>query len=113
MHEVALAQGIVEIVSELALRERFSRVRVVRVEVGVLANVMPEALAAGFEAAALGTKAQGARLDLLPCPGRAWCLACSVDVEAPSRLATCPHCNGSQLIVSSGEQLRVLDLEVD
>lgn len=113
MHEVSLAQGIVDIVSEHARKGAFSRVTVVHVELGALANVLPDALAVGFDAASRGTAAEGARLEYRHTGGKGWCSDCAADIEVASRLATCPRCSGTRWIVTGGEQMRVLELEVD
>ena len=39
MHEMALAQSIVELVQEHALRDDFTRVRTVRLAIGALSHV--------------------------------------------------------------------------
>jgi hydrogenase nickel incorporation protein HypA/HybF len=67
MHELALTQAIVEICAE---RAGGSRVLRVRVEVGSLACVMPEALRFCFEVVASGTILEGAALEILTCEGQ-------------------------------------------
>lgn len=113
MHEVALAQGIVDIVTAQSKRDGFTRATVVHVEIGDLSNVVPDALVFGFESASRDTPAQGARLNVIRCPGKAWCMDCSAEIEVPSRVALCPKCGGIKWVVTGGEQLRVTELEVD
>jgi hydrogenase nickel incorporation protein HypA/HybF len=112
MHEVSLAQAIVDIVTERSQRDAFRRATVVHVELGELSHVMPEALAFGFDSASAGTPAEGARLNLIRCPGKAWCMDCSAEVSVPSRIAACPGCGGAKLVVTGGEEMRVTELEV-
>ncbi|MDP1827779.1 MAG: hydrogenase maturation nickel metallochaperone HypA [Archangium sp.] len=113
MHEVALAQGIVDIVTAQSERDGFKHAKVVHIELGALANVMPEALVFGFQSASVGTAAEGARIEFIPRPGTGWCMDCSVEVEVPARVALCPKCGGVKWMVTGGEQLRVTELEVD
>ena len=113
MHELALAQGVVEIVTDHATRQGFTRARVVHLNIGALSSVMPEALAMGFEVAAQGTAAEGARLEFHRTPGQAWCSDCSRRGEVESRLDLCPACGGANLLVTGGDEMRVLELEVD
>ncbi len=113
MHEVALAQGIVDIVTDRSGRDGFERATVVHVELGALSNVVPDALLFGFQSASVGTAAEGARLEFTHRPGTGWCLDCSAEVKVPSRVASCPMCGGVKWVVTSGEQMRVTELEVD
>lgn len=113
MHEVALAQGIVDIVTEQAKAGGFTRAVVVHVELGALSSVLPDALEFGFESAARGTPAEGARLQLAHRPGTGWCPDCAAEIEVPARVALCPRCQGTKWVVTGGEQMRVLELEVD
>jgi hydrogenase nickel incorporation protein HypA/HybF len=112
MHEVALAQSIVEIVRDHARANGADAVRVVYLRIGALANVEPEALVFGFDSAARGTEAEGARLSIERTPGTALCAGCGADVEVDSRLADCPKCGSAQLLVTGGEEFRVTELEV-
>ncbi len=112
MHEVALALRIVEIVQEQARRQPFEAVKRVFLRIGAFAHVEPEALAFGFAAAARGTIAQGASLEIERAPGTGFCAGCGRDVEVTSRLSECPACGSGPLRIAGGDELRVTELEV-
>jgi hydrogenase nickel incorporation protein HypA/HybF len=67
MHELALAT---EVVSICAARADGARVTRVRLEVGRLAAVLPDALRFCFDACANGTLVEGASLDIIETPGQ-------------------------------------------
>ncbi|WP_426411925.1 hydrogenase maturation nickel metallochaperone HypA [Bradyrhizobium ganzhouense] len=113
MHEMALCQGIIEIVEEEARRRALPKVKAVCLEIGALSHVAPEAMKFCFEAVAARTIAQGATLDIVETPGTAWCMACSTSVEIKQRYEPCPGCGSYQLQVTGGEEMRVRALEVD
>ncbi|MFH0300149.1 hydrogenase maturation nickel metallochaperone HypA [Bradyrhizobium sp. 31Argb] len=113
MHEMALCEGIVGIVEEEARKRSFTKVNVVCLEIGALSHVAPEAMKFCFEAVAARTIAQGAKLEIVETPGTAWCMACSKSVEIKQRYEPCLSCGGYQLQVTSGEEMRVRELEID
>jgi hydrogenase nickel incorporation protein HypA/HybF len=113
MHEVALAQGIVDLIIDRARVDSFRTVRVVHVVVGALSSVMPDALSFGFEAACRGTVAEGSRLEIQEVPGEGFCIECEKKFETRSRVPNCPLCDGGQVLVTGGDSLRVSELEVD
>ena len=112
MHEMAICEGIAEILAEQAKAQSFSKVTVVWLEVGQLSTVEPSALRFSFEVVMRGTLADGARLEIIDVPGEAWCMACSQVVTVSQRFEPCPHCGSYQLQVTGGEELRVKELEV-
>ncbi|MEM9168469.1 MAG: hydrogenase maturation nickel metallochaperone HypA [Pseudomonadota bacterium] len=111
MHELALARRIVEIVHEEARRSRIAGVKRVVLEIGALSCVDPQALSFGFDAAADGTLAAGAALDVERPPGTAQCFACEQTVEIGARGEGCPACGSHQLFVISGDDMVVKSLE--
>lgn len=113
MHEVALAQGIVDLVAERAKLDGFTVVHRVHVAVGALSSVMPEALLFGFDAAARGTVVQGAVLEIHEVEGEGYCTDCERRFSTRSRLATCPACQSARCMVTGGDALRVSELEVE
>lgn len=113
MHEMSLAEGVVQIVEDYARRESFRRVKTVWLEIGRLSGVETEAMRFCFEAATRGTVAESAKLEILETPGSAWCLQCSEPVAVAARYDPCPRCGGYQLQVTGGTEMRVKELEVE
>jgi hydrogenase nickel incorporation protein HypA/HybF len=113
VHELSLAQRVVEIIEDAAAREAFARVRRVWLEVGLLSCVEPAAMRAGFEAAARDTLAEGAALELIPVAGRGRCPACGTESALEAREDACPRCGGYGLRPIAGTALRLRELEVE
>ncbi|KAA0684182.1 hydrogenase maturation nickel metallochaperone HypA [Roseomonas genomospecies 6] len=113
MHELALSQGIIDVIRDQAAAQGFTRVKTVRLVIGALSHVEPEAIAFGFDAVSRGTIAEGAVLDIERPPGQAFCLSCEKPVPLPERSDPCPDCGGHQLVVTGGEEMRVKELEVE
>ncbi len=112
MHELSLAESLIEIIEDEAQRGGFTRVRKVWLEIGALAGVEPEALRFGFEVVAHSTCAEGAELEMLTPPGEAWCFECERQVEIAAYHDGCPHCASHRLQVTGGNQFKLKELEV-
>jgi hydrogenase nickel incorporation protein HypA/HybF len=113
MHEMALAHSIVELVQEHAARDRFACVRSIRLSIGALSHVDPRALEFGLEVATRGTVADGARLVIDRPGGAGFCTDCCKTVEIAEYGGTCPSCGGNKWMLVAGDEMRVVDLEVD
>lgn len=113
MHEMSLAESVLSIAEQAARAQGFARVRTVWLEIGALAQVEPEAMRSCFVAVARDSIAQGARLEILSTPGRAWCAACSRNVAVRGLLDECPACGNPHLQVIGGREMRVKELEVE
>lgn len=112
MHEMSLAEGVLQICEDYAREAGAEKITMVRVEIGTLGHVEPEALSFCFDAVTAGTLAQGARLEIDRVPGRAWCRSCAREVEITSLIDACPVCGGFDLEVTGGEEMRVKNMEV-
>ena len=113
MHELALTRSLVEIVLDEARQRGFHRVLVVRVRLGALSHVSPEALEFCFAAVTQDTCAADARLEIVRTPAQAWCADCGETVPVVDRLQPCVTCGGYHLSQFSGDELRLQELEVE
>ncbi len=113
MHELALSQGIVDLVCQQAAADGARRVRRVRIAVGVLSSVEPDAIEFCFDVVSRGTLAEGARLEIARPPGRARCIPCDAVVTVAGRDQPCPLCSERRWVLVGGDDLRVLELEVE
>ncbi|MET9962330.1 hydrogenase maturation nickel metallochaperone HypA [Streptomyces sp. NPDC006326] len=112
MHEMSIATAVVSQVQEAAEAGGANAVTSVRLQVGELAGVVPDALAFCFELACAGTLLEGAQLVTERVAARARCGSCTQDwaVGMPPRLI-CPRCGratGVELI--GGRELQILDV---
>jgi hydrogenase nickel incorporation protein HypA/HybF len=108
MHELGIAQAIVEQVSE---RAQGARVLRVVLEVGKLAVVLPDALQFCFDLAAQETPVAGAVLEIIEVPGRARCRECGGAVQLERPFGRC-ECGSTSLEWLSGEELIIKEFEV-
>jgi hydrogenase nickel incorporation protein HypA/HybF len=113
MHEMSICESVVQVLEEQAAAQHYSRVKLVRLEVGPFSGVEQEALRFCFDAVTRGTLADGAALEIVNTIPAAWCIPCGKNVTIQERFSPCPECGGYQLQVSGGDELRIKELEVD
>jgi hydrogenase nickel incorporation protein HypA/HybF len=111
MHELSLAQSILELVDREV--DRRDVVREVTVTVGPLSGVWPDALEFGFQEIARQESFVNATL-VMRCPQAQFeCLSCHERYEAATTDAPCPACAGLERTVLSGTELTVDSIEVE
>jgi hydrogenase nickel incorporation protein HypA/HybF len=112
VHELALAESMLELVESAARHNGAMRVTAVRLELGALSHVERDALSFCFDAVTRGGIASGAVLEIDATPGAAWCMPCGVEVPLERLGEPCPRCGGWQLAVVRGEEMRVKEIEI-
>jgi hydrogenase nickel incorporation protein HypA/HybF len=112
MHEMSLAEGVLQLVEDAARKQAFTKVTTVWLEIGQLAGVEVEAMRFCFDAVTRGSVAEGARLEIIAAPGAGWCTQCSSSVALSEVFDACPRCGAYQVQVTGGTQMRVKELEV-
>ncbi len=108
MHELAIAESVVSVVLE---RTDGQVVRVVRLRVGQLAGVVPDALQFCFELATTGTTLEGSILEVEVQPGHAHCRSCDEDFPLHDAILLC-QCGSADVQVLAGRELAVHSVEV-
>lgn len=113
MHEMSLAEGVLQIVEETARRENAQRVKLVVLEIGRLSSVQPDALCFCFDAVTRGSIADGTTLDIVDVPGSGWCLQCMATVPMQELYGACPTCGSHQVQPTGGTEMRVKEIEIE
>ena len=113
MHEMSLAENVLQIIEESARTQKFRRVRTVVLEIGQLAAVEPEAMRFCFDAVTGGSIAEGALLEIIEIPGEGRCDTCGEAVAMQEPYGLCPACGSPHLQVVAGDRMRVKNLEVE
>jgi hydrogenase nickel incorporation protein HypA/HybF len=113
MHEMSLAEGVLQLIEDAAREQAFSRVTAVWLEIGELAGVEVEAMKFCFDAVTRDSIAAGARLEIIATPGSGWCMECAVTVPLGEVFGACPRCGRHRVQVTGGTEMRVKELEVE
>jgi len=113
MHEMSLAEGVIQVLEQSALSQGFDRVKTVWLEIGQLAHVEPDAMRFCFEAVCRGTLAEGAQLEIIELAGQGWCHECSQRFAYQARYDPCPLCGSYQVQMTGGDEMRIKELEVE
>jgi hydrogenase nickel incorporation protein HypA/HybF len=113
MHEMSLCESMLQTLEQQAEVQHYRKVKTVWLEIGALAGVEIDALRFSFDVVVQGSLAEGARLEILEAPGQAWCLPCGRNVPVQQHYDECPVCGSHQLQVNGGEQMRIMELEVE
>ena len=108
MHELALTDGVVQMVRERLGDRRVTRVRL---EVGRLTAVVPDAMRFCFDVCSRGTPLDGATLQIDEVPARIRCARCGGETQLDDAIALCP-CGSAEVEVIAGNELRILEVEV-
>lgn len=112
MHEMSLAQNIVEIVEGVSQQNNNRDVAKIKLIVGELAGVELQSLMQSLTIAAHGTVMEGAEIELERPEGTAWCMKCAQTVPFHHLGYPCPICGGYQLKINGGNEFRVSELEL-
>jgi len=83
-----------------------------KLRVGVLSGVVPEALAFAFETLKAGTLAADAVLEIETAPAVFRCLECAATPSLTEMAFSCPACHGPLVVDHGGQQLELAQLEV-
>ncbi|MCX7833309.1 MAG: hydrogenase maturation nickel metallochaperone HypA [Ignavibacteria bacterium] len=112
MHELSIAQNIVDLVLE-NLPDNINKISIVNIKVGEISGVIPESLEFCFNVIIKNTKLDGAKLNIEKVPATAYCKACDKDFQIEHLLFTCPYCFGTDIKLITGNELEIINVVVD
>ena len=110
MHELSITRSVVAIVCERAAGQRVTRVRL---EIGKLTAVLPDAIRFCFDIAAANTHAAGALLEIDEISGVGRCGECATDIGLKELIGRCPRCGTGNLRLIRGRELNIKEMEVE
>jgi len=113
MHEMSIAESVLQIIEDTARNEGCAKVKTVWLEIGQLAGVETESLRFCFDAVTRDSIAEYARLEIIETAGQGRCLECASQLTVTARYEPCPKCGSFQVQVTGGDEMKVKELEVE
>ena len=108
MHELAIAEGIIESVTGKLPDARITQVNL---EIGALSGVVADSLLFCFDLATEGTALAGAELEISEPDARCYCRDCQREFSPDGPIPIC-GCGSADVKVLAGEELRILSVRV-
>lgn len=114
MHETGIAEGILSSALTAASEAGAVRVNSVDVTIGVLTEVMEDALHFAWEVVRSGSAASEAALNVTMVDASSRCLDCGNEWEHDRYSgAKCPSCGGYLIKLLAGRELKIDSIDID
>jgi hydrogenase nickel incorporation protein HypA/HybF len=112
VHETGIVRELLESVNAAAIQAGATSVDLVRVSVGELTEVVPEAMQFAWTALTPGTLAEGATLEVTVLPARSVCSDCDTEFAHDRFDRSCPECGSYLCGVIAGNELELGSVDV-
>lgn len=110
MHEMSIAESIIELADEIAIKKNADSIKSIDIEIGALSGVVPEALEFAMEMIVKNSKLENARINYIKIKSEIVCLNCEKHFETNDWFVLCPECNQTNVKILNGKQLRIKSL---
>ena len=112
MHELSIAQSIVELAEQEARNHRAVSIEELELEIGALAGIDRFALDFALESAIKGSLLENARIVLQQIAGEGRCGDCESLFPVENLFSSCPVCGSYAVKIIKGKELRIKSLVV-
>lgn len=113
MHELSVTQNIIKISCEEAEKHNVTRVKEIRIKVGELTGLVPQAIQYYFEIASKGTRVENAIIKVEKIPIKIKCNVCNSESEVNFNTFSCRQCGGKDYKIIGGNEFFIESLEVE
>lgn len=110
---MSIAQSLIAIIEEEMDKHGAKVLRSVRIHIGQMSAVVPDALSFCFQVITEGTALEGALLHMEIVPLKGYCLACGKEFEIEDYAFVCPTCGSTRIESIAGQDLSIVEIEVD
>ena len=112
MHEFSIMQSTLETAAQKMSAAGATEIHRLKVRIGRLSGVVPEALRFAFDALKDKTPAAGASLEIEEVPAVCWCAACAAEFETVKYEYACPRCQQLSGDLRRGKEMELASLEI-
>lgn len=113
MHEMGVTSEVLRAVVDASNAAGATRINIVRITIGELADLVPDSVQFAWEALTPGTLAEGSVLEINQTRGRSLCLECGVEFDHDRFDRRCTACSSFATKACGGDELRIDDIDVD
>lgn len=113
MHEYSIVQSLIDTCQVHAKENNAKRVTKVVVKIGVMSGIEPQLLKTAFDTFKEETICDGAEFILNIQKVIVFCKSCQKETTLEQLEYLCPHCQSSALNITDGEEMYLMQLELE
>lgn len=113
MHEATIAKNIIELVETEYLKLKYKKIHSIKIRIGELSGIYPESLEYYFQEYSKNTVLENAKLQFEKAPIKVKCTSCNAILEISDLSIECPNCIKSQYNIIGGDELEIINMEVE
>jgi hydrogenase nickel incorporation protein HypA/HybF len=111
LHETAIAENIIDIVTSEMSKHGLTKVQSIKLRIGEMSHVMPDALIFGFDVMSKGTPLEDAKLIIESLATKGLCKKCETEFIIKDMLDVCPKCENPYFEIISGKELEITEFD--
>ena len=112
MHELSIAQSILEIIKENVNSEDTGKVRKILLEIGDMSGIVSDSLNFCFDAVKLESPFENSTLEIINIPFVLFCRNCNQNTTNNYGLRLCEKCGGFDTEIISGTEMKIKEIEL-
>lgn len=113
MHELSIAQNIIDIVKRNVPDTEWANVSSIRLKIGSCAGIVTNSLEFSFNAIKEDSMLKEAKLEIESIPFQVQCNACNKISETELGFLICEQCGGADTKILSGTELDIIDIKLN
>lgn len=112
MHELSIAQNIIQIVNNCVEKDKLGLVEKIYLKLGLLSNVLADSLHFSFNSIVENTPLQNSKLNIEILPIKIKCNECDEINSTGDFIFVCPTCNSPSISIISGDEMIISSIHL-
>ena len=112
MHELSIAQNIIEIALDNSKKMQAKSVCEIELDIGTISGVIPETLEFALEVYVKDTILENAKIKINVIEAKAQCRICEKHFELDDIYTLCPYCGSFEFDIIQGKELKVKSIKI-
>jgi hydrogenase nickel incorporation protein HypA/HybF len=113
MHELSIAQNIIEIVKDYVPEKDYKDVKSIMLKIGEMSGIVADSLEFCFEAIKIDTPLSNSKLVIEKIPFMLFCNKCKSETSNTFGVRICDKCGETDTYVVSGTDMKITEIELD
>jgi hydrogenase nickel incorporation protein HypA/HybF len=110
---MSIARSLIDVLREEMISHHVKTLRSVRLNIGQMSAVVPDALSFCFQVITKGTDLEGVKLNMDIVPLMGSCNECGEEFEILDYNFICSRCGSDKINTIGGKDLSIVEMEVD